>query len=338
MTGRAMFLMPLLLVATVAAANTPDPVQEAKRELTDQADDRWAALRVDAQLQRADSRQRCEILHLVSVQRPAVATDLARDWLTSSDPRTQLAAAGIVTEHSYLSERDRTAIRRLVASDETEVSSGAIAVVGRLRDDGAIPVLIDRVGGRDATIAGMARQVLVTFSGRDLGAESTDWRTWREQDDQAAEVVLSSMRQRIERNDPAGLQLAASAVPFLRNHRSAVVAMLEDAATSIDAGMVRVSLQMLSSMGVPVDPARLEQVANADIKPLAGTERMITGSLGGAAVDAARGGSPLGWILSLGALAIIGSMWLSHRKVVSATAKVPPALHPQRVRIVNLER
>lgn len=253
-------LLPGLLVLAVSPIwSADDPAQRAQAALAVPGNDPFADQELARVVQDATPAQRVDIIARIGAGDGRRGGDILAGGFADGDVRVAVASA-----HAFarLDDTDpgRLALLRAALDDpRAPVRSAAIAAVGALRDDRALPALIDLL---DTPVGADAHRALENLAPQlDLPAERAAWRAWYDQQRELVGPQLDRLRELSETSDPAVVLSAVHELLFLRVAPSEVAGILEPLATHPDAGIATLARAALGTSPSPVARRALARLA-----------------------------------------------------------------------------
>ena len=253
-------LIPGLLLATLCPSwSAEDPVRRAAAALAMEESNPFAKAELDRALRDATPTQRAKIIAGIGTNAERQHADLVGEALSDADGRVAAAAA---TALAALGDSDPARLEHLrgaLDDQRPEVRSAAIAAIGTLRDDRAMPHLIALL---DGPARGEAERVLTAFA-PDLGlpAQRSAWQVWYDQQRAQIEPQLDQLRDRTASTDPTVVLAAVHELLFLRVAPSDVADILAPLGDHPHADIATLARAALKTSPSPVARQSLLRLA-----------------------------------------------------------------------------
>ncbi len=241
-------VLAIVLGVAVLTSAEDAALVEVKALLADQRAETNARAAITGRARAAEPPTRAAILAAVADARPAWAGNFAGENLDDASPQVRAAAISVLarTWPSTLDNLER--IRRMLGDPNPGVSEAAAGFVARVRDDGALSTLVDRLEG-DTT--GTMRRTLIALAGPDAGS-ATAWRDRLQDMSSRLGGVVEVLRTAMAKNDADGTRAAIQQLLSFRNQKVSVGLLLRDLAEGKDPAVARLAREGLTTLGGPV--------------------------------------------------------------------------------------
>lgn len=245
----APWLAALLLTTSLGAAEDPTALLgQARKILVEDRNEETSRAAISGLARTASPEARVAILSAVADARPAWAGSFAGEAL--ADPSSAVRAMAITalgkTWPTHLDDLDR--VRRLLGDSDPAVVLAAAGFINRVQDDGALPILVDRLEG-DPT--GTIRKTMISLAGPDPGTTAA-WRERLMERNTRLVGLAEAIRLGQANKNPDVVREAIQQLPTLRNQKVEAGLLLQDLIGSGDPAVSRLARETLANLGGPV--------------------------------------------------------------------------------------
>lgn len=252
------------------------------------------------------------------------------DRLTSNERFVKVGALTDLAHQGPTSAREMELARDCLADNDPAIRLAAAGVVARLKDEGAVPQLIEAMRQADPASANDLRCALKAIAGIDAGGTDPEaWSDWRENITAMTDKGVAEVRSAIAEGNEAKARAALHPLLMQRAGRDSLVNLLEELAGGDNPRLASLAREGLVAIDTASSRLALAGLGPKTVQEKASQESRVAQSPGiriGALTlpgpaTLSSGVSAWTWICGLAVLTGLFAMFLTSKRMKPAIRK-----------------